>query len=196
VLSHPPRALLTGAVLLLMTAACGYAAGAMRQAPAQATRTALAQKVDPAGGPGRTLGLSRVTIPAQTRLGLHRHPGTQIAYIQKGTLTYTVMTGVVTVYHGVADQNPQVVRRVGAGQTGRVQAGEWVVEPPSAVHFGANRGDTPVRILLATLFKNGSPPSIPVTEGASQCANGASDSAGAHDLEGRTACSRPARREG
>ena len=195
-LSHPPRALLTGAVLLLMTGASGYAAGAMRQAPAQATRTALAQKVDPAGGPGRTLGLSRVTIPAYTRLGLHRHPGTQIAYIQKGTLTYTVMTGVVTVYRGAADQDPQVVRRVSAGQTGRVQAGEWVVEPPSAVHFGANRGDTPVRILLATLFKNGSPPSIPVTEGASRCANGASDSSGAHHFKAPTACSTPARRDG
>ena len=195
-LSHlPPRALLTGAVMLLMTAACGYAAGAMRQAPAQATRTALAQKVDPAGGPGRTLGLSRVTIPAHTRLGLHRHPGTQIAYVQKGTLTYTVMTGVVTVYRGAADQNPQVVRRVGAGQTGRVQAGEWVVEPPSAVHFGANHGDSQVRILLATLFKNGSPPSIPVTDDASRCADVASGSR-ARDFKGRTACSKPARGEG
>jgi quercetin dioxygenase-like cupin family protein len=173
VLSHPPRAVFTGAVLLLMTAACGYAAGAMRQAPAQATRTVLAQKVDPAGGPGRTLALSRVTIPAHTQLGLHRHPGTQIAYVQKGTLTYTVRTGVVSVYRGAADQNPQVVRRVGAGQTGRVEAGEWVVEPPSAVHFGANRGDSPVRILLATLFKNGRPPTIPVTDDASHCAQAA-----------------------
>ena len=193
-LSHPPRALLTGAVLLLMTAACGYAAGAMRQAPAQPTRTALAQKVDPAGGPGRTLALSRVTIPARTRLGLHRHPGTQIAYVQKGTLTYTVMTGVVTVYRGAADQNPQVVRRVGAGQTGRVQAGEWVVEPPSAVHFGANHGDSQVRILLATLFKNGSPPTIPVTDDASQCANVASGSRVARDFKARTTCRKPARR--
>ena len=195
-LSHPPRAVFTGAVLLLMTAACGYAAGAMRQAPAQPTRTALAQKVDPAGAPGRTLALSRVTIPAHTQLGLHRHPGTQIAYVQKGTLTYTVRTGVVTVYSGAADQNPQVVRRVGTGQTGRVQAGEWVVEPPSAVHFGANRGDSPVRILLATLFKNGSPPTIPVTDDASHCANVARGSLVARDLRGRTACSRPARREG
>jgi quercetin dioxygenase-like cupin family protein len=196
VLSHlPPRALLTGAVLLLMTAASGYAAGAMRQAPAQPTRTALAQKVDPAGGPGRTLGLSRVTIPANTRLGLHRHPGTQIAYVQKGTLTYTVMTGVVTVYRGPADQDPQVVRRVGAGQTGQVQAGEWVVEPPSAVHFGANRGDGQVRILLATLFKNGSPPTIPVTDDAARRADVASGSP-ARDFTGRTTCSSPARGEG
>jgi quercetin dioxygenase-like cupin family protein len=182
VLSHPPRALLAGAVLLLMTAASSYSAGAMRhRVQAQATRTVLAQKVDPAGGPGRTLALSRVTIPAHTRLGLHRHPGTQIAYVQKGTLTYTVRTGVVSVYRGAADQNPQLVRRVGAGQTRRVQAGEWVIEPPSAVHFGANRGDRPVRILLATLFKTGRPPSIPVTDDASQCANIASGSQIAHD---------------
>ena len=189
-LSHPLRALLAGAVLLLMTAASGYAAGAMRQAPAQATRTVLAQKVDPAGGPGRTLALSRVTIPADTSLGLHRHPGTQIAYIQKGTLTYTVRTGVVSVYRGAADQNPEVVRRVGAGQTGQVHAGEWVIEPPSAVHFGANHGDTPVRILLATLFKTGSPPSIPVTDDASQCANVASGAPVAHDFKSQTGCTK------
>ena len=169
-LSHSPRALLLGAALLLMTAAGGYAAGAMRQPAPQPTRTVLAQKVDPAGAPGRTLALSRVTIPAHTRLGLHRHPGTQIAYVQKGTLTYTVRTGVVTVYRGAADQDPQVVRRIGPGQTGPVNAGEWVAERPSDVHFGANDGDGTVRILLATLFKTGRPPSIPVDEDAARCA--------------------------
>ena len=184
-LSHPPRAVLAGAVLLVMTAASGYAAGAMQQA----ARTALAQKVDPAGAPGRTLGLSRVTIPAHTQLGLHRHPGTQIAYIQKGTLTYTVRTGVVSVYRGAADQDPELVRRIAAGQTGQVQAGEWVVEPPTAVHFGANQGDGPLRILLATLFKNGRPPSIPVADGSSQCTNAARTRV-ARDLEGRAACAR------
>jgi hypothetical protein len=67
----------------------------------------------------------------------------------------------VSVYRGAADQNPEVVRRVAVGQTGKVHAGEWVIERPSAVHFGANHGDRPVRILLATLFKTGRPPSIP-----------------------------------
>jgi quercetin dioxygenase-like cupin family protein len=171
VLSHSSRALLIGA-LLVVTAACGYAAGAVGQAPAQATRTVLAQAVDPAAARGRTLALSRVTIPADTQLGLHRHPGTQIAYIQKGTLTYTVRIGVVPVYRGPADQDPELVRRIGAGQTGEVHAGEWVIEPPGAVHFGANRGDTPVRILLATLFKTDRPPTIPVMDGDS-CASGA-----------------------
>jgi quercetin dioxygenase-like cupin family protein len=162
VLSRSRLAVLTVAALVPVGAAGGYAAGAAHQAPAQATRTVLAQAVDPTGARGRTLALSRVTIPAHTRLALHRHPGTQVAYVQKGTLTYTVRTGVVTVYRGAADQHPRVVLRVAAGETGSVQAGEWVIERPRDVHFGANEGDGPVVILLATLFKNGSPASIPV----------------------------------
>jgi quercetin dioxygenase-like cupin family protein len=163
VLSHPRSAPLAGAVLVPLIAAGGYAAGAAQQSP-QATRTVLAQAVDPPGGRGRTLALARVTIPAHTRLGLHRHPGVQLAYVQKGTLTYTVERGVVNVFRGPADQDPRVVRRVAGGETGRVRAGEWVIERPRVVHFGANESDRPVVILLATLFKNGRPASIPVSE--------------------------------
>jgi hypothetical protein len=162
VLSRSRLAMLAGTALLPLTAGGAYAAGAA-QAPAQATRTVLAQAVDPAGGHGRTLALLRVVIPAHVRLGLHHHPGTQIAYVQTGTLAYTVRTGVVNVYRGAADKQPRVVRRVAAGQTGSVHAGEWVIERPLAVHFGANRGSRPVVILLATLFENGRPPSIPVS---------------------------------
>jgi quercetin dioxygenase-like cupin family protein len=161
-LSRARLALLAGGVLLPATAAVAYTAGAAQQPPAEATRTVLAQAVDPAGSRGRTLALSRVTIPAHTRLELHRHPGTQVAYIQDGTLTYTVRSGVVKVYRGGGAQNPTVVRRVAAGQTGTVRAGEWVIERPRVVHFGTNEGDRPVLILLATLFRNGSPASIRV----------------------------------
>lgn len=149
-------------VLLVAVAAGAYAVGASSQSPAQAKRTALAQAVNPVGAKGRTLGLSRVTIPPHVQLALHHHAGTQIAYVQKGTLTYFVKTGAVTVFRGAADQHPLVVRRVTAGKTGKVFAGEWVIEQPHVIHFGANNGGTPVVILLATLFTNGSPPSIPV----------------------------------
>ena len=129
-LSRARLALPAGAVLLPATAAVAYAAGAAHQPPAEATRTVLAQAVDPAGSRGRTLALSRVTIPARTRLELHRHPGTQVVYVQNGTLTYTVRSGVVKVYRGAGDQKPTVVRRVAAGRTGTVRAGEWVIERP------------------------------------------------------------------
>jgi quercetin dioxygenase-like cupin family protein len=164
VISRSSLAMLAGTALLPAAAVGAYATVGAGQAHPQATRTVLAQAVNPTGGRGRTLALSRVTIPAHTRLGLHRHPGTQIAYVQDGTLTYTVRTGVVNVYRGAADRNPSVVRRVAAGQTGKVNAGEWVIERPRTVHFGANKGDQPLLILLATLFKNGSPPSIPVKD--------------------------------
>jgi quercetin dioxygenase-like cupin family protein len=162
VLAPSRLAALAATALAPVAAGGGYAAGAAHQAPPQATRAVLAQSVDPTGAHGRTLALSRVTIPAHTRLPLHRHPGTQVAYVQKGTLTYTVRTGVVAVYRGPADQSPRVVRRVGPGQTGAVHAGEWVIERPRDVHFGANEDARPVVVLLATLFKNGSPASIPV----------------------------------
>ena len=161
----PRMALLAGTAFL--TAAAGaYAAGAAQNEPPQATRTVLAQAAHPTGARGRTLGLSRVRIPTHTRLALHRHPGTQIAYIQRGTLTYTVKSGVASVYRGPADRSPRLVRRIAAGETGRVRTGEWLIERPRMVHSGANARDRPLVILLATLFRTGSPASIPVPEGS------------------------------
>ena len=152
--------------LLPATAAGAYAAGhaAQDRAPT-AKRTELALMENPAGAKGRTLGLSRVTIPPHTALPLHRHPGTQIASIQRGTLTYTVRTGSVPIYRGPATVDAKPVRVVKAGQTATVRAGEWVVESPGEIHIGANRGSKPLVILLATLFPNGAPASITVDDG-------------------------------
>jgi quercetin dioxygenase-like cupin family protein len=165
----PNRTRLVAAVvvaLLPVTAVGAYAAGHAAQDTAPtAKRADLALLENPAGAKGRTLGLSRVTIPPHTELALHRHPGNQIASIQRGTLTYTVKTGTVEVYRGTATVDAKPVRLVKAGQTARVQAGEWVVESPGDVHIGANRGSKPLVILLATLFPNGAPSSITVEDG-------------------------------
>ena len=159
----PARRMLPVLVLVALLPAAAAAARSLdgaQRAPAP-TRQALAQVVNPRGAPGRTLGLSRVTIPAHTALAPHHHPGYQIAYIQRGTLTYTVRTGVVRIYRGPADASPRLVRALRAGETARIPAGEWLVERQGDVHFGANRGRRAVVILLATLFTNGSPSSIP-----------------------------------
>jgi quercetin dioxygenase-like cupin family protein len=76
-----------------------------------------------------------------------------------------VRSGVANVYRGAADQSPRLVRRIAAGETRRVRTGEWLIERPRMVHSGANGADRPLVILLATLFKTGSPASIPVPEG-------------------------------
>jgi quercetin dioxygenase-like cupin family protein len=101
-----------------------------------------------------------VTEPAGSAHARHRHTGTQIARIDAGTLTYTVVKGSVTVRKGEADA-PTVVRTISAGQTGRIQAGQWIVEQPNVVHEAANKGSKQVVIYLATLLPNGDPPSVP-----------------------------------
>lgn len=161
--SHRMLSVVAIVAVLPAAVAAGHAMVADAQSAQAVKREALAQVVKPPGAPGRTLGLSRVTIPAHTALAPHRHPGDQIAFIERGTLTYTVRTGVVRVYRGAADASPRLVATIRSGETDRVPAGEWVVERQGDVHFGANRGGRPVVILLATLFTTGSPPSIPVT---------------------------------
>ena len=125
-----------------------------------AVRTPLAQSTKVKGVKNRTLGLSRVTIPAGGTIALHHHQGTQVAYIQKGVLTYTVKSGSVTVRSGRAD-NPTVIRKIGAGKTGKITAGQWIVEQPSTIHQAANNGQAKVVIYLATLLRTGAPPSTP-----------------------------------
>jgi quercetin dioxygenase-like cupin family protein len=125
-----------------------------------AVRTPLAQSTKVKGAKGRTLGLSRVMIPVGGEIALHHHEGTQVAYIQKGVLTYTVKSGSVTVMSGPGD-NPTVVRRIAGGQTGRIEAGQWIVEQPATVHRAANKGKSPIVIYLSTLLRTGAPPSTP-----------------------------------
>ncbi len=156
-------AIVAATVLLPLAGAATYATG-VAAGGAGPTREVLAQVDDPRGADGRTLSLSRVTIPPRTALGLHRHPGNQVAYLQRGTLTYTVRSGAVKVYRGEGGAS-RLVRTIRAGDTGVVRAGEWLVERPRDVHIGANRGDRPVVVLLASLFTTGSPASIPVEPG-------------------------------
>lgn len=126
-------------------------------------RNALAQTARVAGAPQRELILSKVVVDPGATLALHHHRGTQVARIVSGTLNYTVERGAVVVRRGESDRNPRRVRKIGAGQTGRLRRGDWIVEQPSDIHRAANRGKAPVVIYLATLLRAGAPPATPVT---------------------------------
>lgn len=125
-------------------------------------RSALAQTTDVKGAPKRELVLSRVVVSPGAELAPHHHLGTQVARVEAGTLTYTVRRGSVVVRSGESDLRPRVVRTIKAGQTGRIEAGRWIVEQPSDIHEAANRGSTSVRITIATLLAKGAPPATPV----------------------------------
>ena len=159
--------------LVALALACAFALGAIlpgafaqRQVAPEVVRNALAQTSVVKGAPKRTMVLSRVVVNPGARLALHHHRGTQISRVVSGTLTYTVERGSVVVRAGEADQDPRLVRRIVAGQTGRVRPGQWLVEQPSDIHRAANRGSVPVVIFLATLLETGAPPSTPVVLGS------------------------------
>jgi quercetin dioxygenase-like cupin family protein len=147
-------------LLALVPAAAlgGYALGA-----GTPVREDLAAAKNPVGAKGRTLGLARVTIPAGAALASHTHPGTEVAHIDAGTLTYTVeRNGTVSVYRGDVSA-AKLVRRIKPGQTAQLRKGDWIVEPPNMVHHAANRTAKKIVILLSTLFPNGAPASSPAT---------------------------------
>jgi quercetin dioxygenase-like cupin family protein len=162
-------AALLALALAWAAAGCGRGSGSSQPAGgAAAKREALGRQPNPIGAPGRTLGLARVVIPPGARLPLHRHEGTQVAYVQSGTLSYTVVRGAVAVMRGSADARPAPVRRITAGQTASIRAGQWLVEEPADIHRAANRGSAPVVVLLATLLRTGAPPATPVARLASR----------------------------
>jgi quercetin dioxygenase-like cupin family protein len=160
-LRRAPIAAAAVLALLAAGAAVGWAVGSADRASEPVVREALAQSSDVRGVKGRTLALSRVTIRPGATIPLHHHPGTQVSYVDRGTLTYSVETGSVKVMKGASDDHPKVVRKIRAGQTGRIEAGRWIVEQPNEKHHAANRGDRRVVIYLSTLFPKGAPPSIP-----------------------------------
>lgn len=139
-----------------------YAGAQMAGDPAPVVREALAQDVNPAGAKGRTLGLSRVDVQPGAQLALHRHPGVQIARIEQGVLTYTVVTGAVNVWRGNPEVKATKVRTIRAGQTAPIRTGQWIVEKPGTIHRARNRGKKTIVLYVATLFRNGAPPAIPV----------------------------------
>jgi quercetin dioxygenase-like cupin family protein len=146
-------------VALVAFAAAGSAFAAFRAAPAP-VRVVLGA-APAAGTHGKLLGLTRITIPAGAVIPKHHHPGTQVATVLAGTLSYHVYAGTVPVYREV-NGAPALAFRIKPGHTGTLHAGDTLIEQPNDVHRAANHGTKTVRIVLATLFPAGAPPSIPV----------------------------------
>lgn len=134
------------------------AVSAMKDDPPAPKYNSLARTVNPIGAKGRALGLSRVVIQPGAKIPLHFHKGTQVSYIQSGALTYTVRTGSVKVMTGPGDDGT-LVRKIKAGQTGKIRAGQWTKEVPSEQHRANNFGKKKIVIYLANLLKKNAAPS-------------------------------------
>lgn len=122
-------------------------------------RDVLATDVDPPGAPGRTLTLIRYTIAPGAQLAPHVHPGVQMASIQSGSLSYTVISGTAVVKRAPGG----TVEEVTGPASTVLGPGDAVTETGEMVHFGANATDQPVVILASLLTETGRDLAVPVT---------------------------------
>ncbi|HEV2529923.1 MAG TPA: cupin domain-containing protein [Thermomicrobiales bacterium] len=136
-------------------------------AATQATPTAPAvirevlSSGDPVSAPGQVLEFVRFTIPSGAQLPAHIHPGMQVAIIESGVLSYTVLDGAVPVTRAESGETELIVPETG---TTTIRPGDSFHEPEGVIHFGANDGDEAVIILVASLFRDGAPPAEIIEE--------------------------------
>jgi quercetin dioxygenase-like cupin family protein len=123
-------------------------------------REILAATEDPPGATGRTLTLARYTIQPGAKLPAHVHPGIQMAWIERGTLTYTIESGTAQVRRAGTEQ-PEPVE---GPTTLALEAGDAVFELGDMVHFGENASAEPIVIFAALLTETGEDLAVVVDE--------------------------------
>ena len=86
------------------------------------------------GAPGLGLAMYKVTIPRNTTLPWHYHPGSQVAWIVRGRLHYSVVKG--TAYETIprAGKSPRRVA-IPAGTRAVIEAGHGLYEPKGMQHY-------------------------------------------------------------
>ena len=127
--------------------------------PVNAYTQSVSREVLASGYPndaqGRILELVRYTIPSGANLPPHTHPGMQIARVEFGTLTYTVVKGSAKILR--ANRTEEILQ---AGQTTLLKVGDSLIEPAGMVHYGKNESASIVIILCASLFDAKQPKAI------------------------------------
>jgi quercetin dioxygenase-like cupin family protein len=156
-------------IALIGTVAAGITGLTVSHERPVAASTVVASRVvlvqgSPEAADGQVLQLVRYHIPFGVVLPMHTHPGMQVAWIESGVLTYTVVSGgsipVTRKAEGVALPTTELL---GPGQTTELHPGDSVVEIDGVVHYGENLGPDPVVILASTLLDPNLPPAVAVT---------------------------------
>lgn len=111
-------------------------AGAAAAIPTEgATRLDVSQGIA-AGAGGQGLAMYKVTIPRGTTLDWHYHPGTQVAWIMRGRLLYSVVRG--TAYETIPrpGRSPRRVP-IRAGTRAVIEQGHGLLEPRGMQHYAS-----------------------------------------------------------
>jgi hypothetical protein len=109
-----------------------------------------------AGAGGLALAMYKVTIPRNTVLDWHYHPGSQVAWIVRGRLHFTVVRGTAYQMIPRLGQSPRRVP-IRFGQTRVLSAGQGLLEPKGMQHY-ATTPDGQV-VTVVTVLKKPTDPS-------------------------------------
>lgn len=119
--------------------ALALAAACLASTTAGAIPTEGAERLDvsngpAAGAPGLGLAMYKVTIPRATTLPWHYHPGSQVAWVVRGRLHYSVVRG--TAYETIPrpGRDPRRVP-IPAGTRAVIEAGHGLFEPKGMQHY-------------------------------------------------------------
>ncbi len=115
----------------------------------------------PPNAPTQQMSLYHVDVPPGAVIAPHQHPGQQLSHLTAGVLTYTVLSGTVTVFGPPRNGQPGPSRHVKGPATIEVRAGQSLAEPAGEIHRATNKGPAEVRIDIAVLVPHGDPISVP-----------------------------------
>ncbi len=118
--------------LALVAAAAGTAWGI----PTEGAQRLDVAEGRAAGAGGQGLAMYRVTIPRGTTLDWHYHPGTQVAWIMRGKLLYSVVKG--TAFETIPRPGGPPRRiPIRAGTRAVIEQGHGLLEPRGMQHYAS-----------------------------------------------------------
>lgn len=117
---------------------------------------------EPMSAPGQELAVRLTTIAPAGGLVPHTHPGTQLIWLEAGTLHLVAVEGEVPITRAPNDGTPGPAETLVSGQETVLNPGDSWVEAEGVVHYGVNIGDEPAVLRVATLYPAGEPAARPV----------------------------------
>lgn len=116
---------------------------------------------EPQSAPGQELAVRLTTIAPGGGLVPHTHPGTQLIWLESGTLHLVVVDGEVPITRAPNNGTPGPAETLASGQETELNAGDSWVEGEGVVHYGVNTGEEPAVLRVASLYQAGEPAAQP-----------------------------------
>jgi quercetin dioxygenase-like cupin family protein len=115
---------------------------------------------EPEAAPGQALSLVRITFEPGGYFASHGHPGTQIWYIDAGTLSTTIEEGTARLTRAPVGGTPTPAEQLAAGDAVTMLAGDALFFGPDLVHMVRNEGDETTVLLISAILAADQPPVI------------------------------------